>query len=252
MSVADDLLDLPLGETAEAAPGVRVERRCLLATIAAALAAGGLPGRARAARIDAEKDRLGFDDFLKVAIPAVKGLEADASRFGQDRYLFLLASIAMRLADAPVPEMRAQGDARTFIGVNPGGDPFTVLHWRMEPGSKIGTHAHAYGNVVTVGLEGEARIENYEVVGERDYDAKGTFRVRRTLEQVLRPGEINVVNLERNYMHGFVAGSRGARGLDLTTRILPKRPTPVFVRGKEIDSADRVYEATWGAESGNA
>ena len=36
----------------------------------------------------------------------------------------------------------------------------------MEPGTIIRTHAHTYGNVVTLGLEGSLRVQNFEMYGE--------------------------------------------------------------------------------------
>jgi hypothetical protein len=63
------------------------------------------------------------------------------------------------MADVAPPEMRANG-VGTEIGTNDGGDPFTELNWRMQPCSRARTRPRAYGNVVTLGLEGEARIHD--------------------------------------------------------------------------------------------
>ena len=188
---------------------------------------------------------LSFDEFLALANPLAKRLVADASREGQDRYLLALAAVAVRLGAVAPPEMRETGPGKA-IGANAGGDPFNVLHWRLDPGAAIDPHPHIYGNVVTLVLEGEARITNYEMLGERDWDARGTFRVRRTCDQFVGPGGTNLVSLERNYMHGFVAGPQGARGLDLTTRILPKRASPVLDLAKEpLDRERAIWEASW-------
>ena len=103
--------------------------------------------------------------------------------------------------------------------------------------------------MVTVGLEGEARIENYEMVGARDWDTKEPFTVRRTTDQVLLPGSINTLNLEYGYVHGFVAGPEGARGLDITTRIRPRRETPTLVVQPEpLDEERALYEGRWKHE----
>ena len=149
-----------------------------------------------------------------------------------------------------MPAMRDSGQGAgpgTFIGANAGGDPFVVLHWRMEPGAIIRPHAHTYGNVLTLSLEGEIRVENFEMVGVRDFDAKGTFKVRKTQSQVLTPGQVNLVNLERGYVHGFQAGARGGRGLDFTTRIREKRATTPYLHfpGKAVEVEPGIYEANW-------
>ena len=227
----------------EHAHSVRIARRPLLG-LAALAGLGPLPLRLRRA------DPLDLAEFLQEAVPLARDLVGDTSRAGQDRYLHALASLAACLGDVPVPEMREttgkRSPARTFIGANDCDAPFTVLHWRMEAGARIGLHPHIYGNVVTVCLEGEVRIENYEMTGARDFDARGAFPVRRVNDQVLLPGDINLVSLEHGYVHGFEAGPQGARGLDLTTRIRPNQPTPALVVGPEpIEAARRIFEGRW-------
>ena len=192
---------------------------------------------------------LDFEAFLSEAVPLARYLVGDTSRAGQDRYLHALASLAAALRDLPIPSMKettAMGAAgRTFLGVNECDAPFTVLHWRLEPGARIGLHPHLYGNVVTVCLAGEVRIENWELAGALDFDTQDSFVARRTTDQVLAPGNVNLVNLEHGYVHGFTAGPGGARGLDLTTRIKEKRPTPTLVVG-EAEDAQRVLDrARW-------
>jgi hypothetical protein len=241
--------ELENGETAQVSHGVVIERRCFLKTIAAAFGALSIPGVATAdlARSD---ERLTYEEFLKEVVPVAKKLVGDTSLAGQQRYLLTLASYAVRMAEAPVPAMRdsGQGAGRgTFIGAIPGGDPFIVLHWRMEPGSIIRPHAHTYGNVMTLALEGEVRIENFEMVGTRDFDAKGTFKARKTQSQIVTPGQVNLVNLESGYVHGFQAGARGGRGLDITTRIKERRETTPYLNlaKKPVEIEPGVYEASW-------
>jgi hypothetical protein len=160
------------GESVEVEPGVVVERRSFLTLAATALAALTLPGSALAQTRD-RSTPLTFDEFLQDVVPVAKRLVTDVSPTGQDRYLLTLASYAVRLSEVPIPEewRDSKQGARpgTWIGFNPGGDPFVVLHWRMEPGTEIRTHAHTYGNVFTLGLEGSVRVRNYEMLGERDF-----------------------------------------------------------------------------------
>lgn len=232
-------------------PHPAARRRDLLLAGAGALAVLTSGRRAAAVQADAAVEHepaTPFDmaQFLARGNDLAKRFVKDGSAVGQDRYLHALAALAVRLANVPVPEMKAQSTPGYEIGFNPGGDPFTVLHWRLAPGAVIRDHVHAYGNVVTLVLEGDVRIRNHEMVGTRDYGARGTFRVRRTCEAFLRPGGINLVSLERDYIHGFQAGPSGARGLDITTRILERRPTPVLEIAKEpVDAARGVYEASW-------
>jgi hypothetical protein len=229
------------------AAGPRLARRPLLGLIAAAGLAPRLGARAQMSDGGAELD---LESFLAEAVPLARDLVEDTSRAGQDRYLHSLAALAACLRGVPVPEMRAtKEDApRNFIGENECDGPFTILHWRMEPLGRIGLHPHIYGNVVTVCLEGEVRIENYEMVDGRDFDTKEAFRVRRTNDQVLLPGAINLLNLEHGYVHGFTAGQAGARGLDITTRIKPKRPTPTLVVAEPLDERRAIFQGRWRHE----
>ena len=224
--------------------GTRLTRRPLLA-----LCAGlGLAPRLGAWR-RASIGELDFEGFLAEAVPLAQELVEDTSRAGQDRYLHSLAALTAGLRDVPVPEMNETSKdaaARTFLGVNECDAPFTVLHWRLDPGARIGLHPHIYGNVLTLCLEGEVRIENYEMTGAPDFDTQEPFQVRRTNDQVLLPGNVNLLNLDHGYVHGFLAGSTGARGLDITTRIRPKRPTPTLLVGAPSGEATRaLFEARW-------
>src|SRR6185295_6689979 len=240
--------ELEIGQTAEVSPGVMVERRCFMSLAALAFSGLTIPGLATRHLARHGSEPLTYEEFLKEVVPVARRLVNDTSLAGQHRYLLTLASYAVRLSDVPVPAMRDSGQGAkpgTFIGANAGGDPFIVLHWRMEPGTIIRPHAHTYGNVLTLSLEGEVRVENFEMVGVRDFDAKGTFKVRKTQSQVLTAGEVNLVNLECDYIHGFKAGARGGRGLDLTTRIREKHATPYLsLSGKEVELEPGIYEAS--------
>ena len=175
--------------------GERLSRRPVLALLAAAGLAPSLRPRATSRAWIGEECALDLAGFLASAVPTAKQLIGDTSRAGQDRYLHALAALAVCLRDVPIPEMRETGKemrererretgvsstARTFLGANECEAPFTVLHWRMEPGSRIGLHPHIYGNVVTLCLEGELRIQNYEMEGARDFDTREPFTVRRS------------------------------------------------------------------------
>lgn len=250
-------LDTPLapGSSRSIAPGVHVERRSFLGLAAASLLLARRTGVGTHAGVLPDDLELDYEAFRALAVPVARELMADTSRLGEDRYLHTLAALAVRLVDVPVPELRRKGDGyegpRTWIGANDGGeeDPFVVLHWKMEPGSEIGLHAHTYGNVVTLGLEGATRIRNFEMVGERDFEKREVFRMRRCAEQVLTPGAINLVPLAHGYCHGFVAGPQGARGLDITTRILPKRTAPLLeISGEPLDELGCEFEARWRFE----
>ncbi|MEJ2257156.1 MAG: hypothetical protein P8X98_09125 [Woeseiaceae bacterium] len=232
------------------APGLWLSRRSFLAWCSAGLATQAFLA---AADVIAAEPSLEFGDFLQAANAAARKLLDDSSVSGQDRYLRTISAHAAGLRDVPLPDQwndSGQSDGPgTFIGFNPGGIGFVVLHWRMEPGTRILPHAHTYGNVVTVGLEGVVRVRNYEVVGKRDYTTESDFVVRNTVDQALRVGATNLVSLERNYIHGFDAGNEGGRGLDITTRLLPKPDFDVpyldIREPLDSDTAEHHFVARW-------
>lgn len=241
--------ELEIGEEREISPGLIVQRRSFVATFAGLLAASSV-GAARARAMDLADASLSFERFLAEANPLAHQLVGDTSVTGQDRYLLSLAALATRLGSVPVPAMRDSGQGETtgsFIGANPGGDPFNVLHWRLEPGARIRPHAHTYGIVVTLGLEGEALVENFEMLGERDFATSKPVQVRRTKAQRLTRGGVNLVSLERDYMHGFTAGPNGARGLDITTRLKARAPTPYLIIPASADRS-QTFEAAWSLD----
>lgn len=245
--------ELPLGRAVQVEPGVWVERRSFLAVTAQALAAAGLVPRTAYARLGAT-DLISFEEFLGEVLPEARRLVADTSPAGQDAYLSALARHAVRLGGAPQPSWSDSGQSLTpgtFIGANLGADggrtdPFVVLHWRMDPGTRIEAHAHTHGNVCTLGLEGEVRVTNFEMQGVRDFDRTAGFVARRTVKQTLVRGSVNLVSLDRNYVHGTVAGPQGGRGLDITTRIKPRRPDVPYLRLERIraDGPD-LFDAVW-------
>jgi hypothetical protein len=174
--------DLPWGEPVRVEPGLVVARRGFFGTVAAACAAASLPGSSSVWRSRLGPHDWTVEEFVREVTPVCKQLVADTSARGQDRYLLVLASHAVRLGAVPRPEMN-RINAGHGIGSNHGPEPFTVLHWTLEPKAVIRTHPHIYGNVVTLGLTGAARVSNYEVVGPRDFDTREPFTVVRTVDQ---------------------------------------------------------------------
>lgn len=243
---------LPVGESFEESPGLIVERRSFLGLAAAALGASTFAGAAGAGALARATTRRGgelsFEQFLEEVVPLAEELLAEG-RYVEDRYLHAIASHAVRIAGVEPPAMRPQeGNPGAFIGISYGSSPFTILHWRLAPGGVIRPHAHTYGNVVTLGLEGEVRVRNYQRVEPGlDFDTQEPFAVRETTDQILTAGRVNLVPLEHDYCHGFTAGPEGARGLDITTRTKPKRESVPYLELSEepVDAARRIYTGRW-------
>ncbi len=235
-------------EEVEIADGIFAKRREFIVGSAASVAFLNLVNTFAAAQ-----DSSTYQQFLDAANPLAKSLIGDTSTAGQDEYLHSIAALAAHI-DA-VPDPAAWNDSTqsftpgTEIGFTPGGESFTVLHWRLAPNTEIRLHRHDYGNVVTLGLGGEARVRNFEVVSEdRDYVPGNIVRIRKTVDQQLTKGNINLVSLDRNNIHGFIAGPEGAHGLDITTRLKPRpeHGTPYLgVRDEALDDVRQIYEAEW-------
>lgn len=233
----------------------RIERRSFVRLAALAVGSAGIAAARARGEGDAPPKAVDatctYEEFVREATPLANSLLDLGSRAGEDRYLLALASLAVRLGGVAEPEMRrvnAEDQPGHWIGANdtPDDCPFVVLHWKLAPGGVVRPHPHTYGNVVTLGLEGEVRVANHETVGPPDYAQRGTFLVRRTVDQVLLPHSVNLVPLQHGFIHGFVAGPQGARGLDITTRVKDKLPNfSVDIAPEPTDAARALFEARW-------
>lgn len=172
------------------------------------------------------RSREPWDHFLATARERARTLLADPST-PIDEYVHLLASLAARI-DA-VPPTKVQDVPWTKppvrFGLASPGQPFVVIEWQLAPGATLPPHNHPNASVCTIGLEGEAEIENYEILGTPPaYDATTPFRVRRTHRQLLAPRSMNTLTPTRDNVHMLRGGSTNARGIDVTSLHGPSRP----------------------------
>ena len=113
-------------------------------------------------------------------------------------------------------------------------------------------HNHPHYNAVTMGLEGECRIRNFDLVGEMlDFGSKKSFAVRETQNQLLTPGRVaSIMSTKRDNIHTFQTGSTRARGIDVLT-LVGKHIGFAFVNIDEKSrDAQGIYEARWGEQGG--
>ena len=248
-------IELPIDEEVEVSPGFIVERRSFMAVFSG-MSLAMMPGVIARAAIEESSDKnISFDQFLAEANPLAQKLIGDTSISGQDLYLRSIATLTAKLQGIPIPERfnnTSLGiNAEDYkIGVNPGGNPFTVLHWRLEPGAICKPHVHEYGNVASIGIEGAVRISNFVSPDKFDYENNGTFQIKKTVDQLLTAGSANLVPLDM--IHAFQAGPDGARGLDITTRLLPKpeHSTPYLsIAETPTDPFTGTYDASWAFET---
>lgn len=137
-----------------------------------------------------------------------------------DEYLWLLASLASRIDAVPQSQMQEVPWTKPAVsfGLASKGAPFVVIEWHLAAGAVLPPHNHPNASVCTVGLDGEAIVENYELAGAVPaYDSKDVFRVRRTHQEIISAKRVNTVSPHRDNIHTFRAGAKGARGIDITS-----------------------------------
>jgi hypothetical protein len=194
---------------------------------------------------------LGWKEFLEQCLPVAEGLHRDPSRGGQDAYLYWLGSMIVRLRAADMPRARlgrfGPFEPPVSFGVSFRGQPFFIVEWRLEPGATLPPHCHPNASVCTLGIEGEARIRNFEIAGHApEYSSRRTFLVRETHDEVMAPGRLNTLSAFRDNIHTFHAGERGARGIDISTYHGPDVGFSFLdIDTRSRDPRRRLHEAAW-------
>ncbi len=194
---------------------------------------------------------LGWQSFLDECLPTAQTLHKDSSASGQDAYLFWLASMIRRVKKSEIPRAKlgrfGSLEPPAHFGVLYRGTPFFMVEWWLEPGAVLPPHCHPNVSVCTVAVEGEARIRNFEVVGQApEFSSSQTFTVRQTHDEILTPGRVNMLSALRDNIHTFQAGAQGARGFDITTYHGPDASFSFLdIAAKPKDAEQRVYEAVW-------
>jgi len=158
-----------------------------------------------------------------------------------------------RAGDIPRAKVGRFGRLEPAIsfGVAYRGKPFFIVEWQLEPGAFLPPHCHPNASVCTLGLEGEARIRNFEVVGQApEFSSRNTFLVRETHNEIISQGRTNTLSSWRDNIHTFQAGKTGARGIDISTYHGPDVGfsfLDVAATPKEADR--RIFEAAWKGQS---
>lgn len=233
----------------EIAPGVMVTRRRML-WLPAAAAVALLFGKDGFAQSVAPV-KSSWEDFLKECLPKAQELHRDSTRNGQEAYLRWLSLMATKIKANELPTAKLgkyKGlEPASSFGVGYRGEPFVVVEWRMEPGAFLPPHNHPNVSVCAVGLEGEAHLRNYEIVGEApEFASTKSFQVRETHNEVFGAGRIATLSTLRDNIHTYKAGKDGARGIDITTYHGANVGfSHLEIGNKPMDDQQRLYEAAW-------
>lgn len=245
----------------EVAPGYFETRRRLL-WLPAWLFGGAILGRAEtifASNPDDEKlmtepiltGDLDWESFLRQCLPVAEELHKDSSMQGQNAYLHWLASMIERVRAAEIPRAKLGRfpnlEPGVHFGVKYRGKPFFIVEWWLEPNATLPPHCHPNASVCTLGLEGEARIRNFEILGDApDFESRQTFLVRETHNEIIAAGRINTLSALRDNIHTFQAGKAGARGIDISTYHGPDASFSFLdLAAKPKDPDARTFEAAW-------
>ncbi len=230
--------------------GVTVRRRSLLwlsvASVGALLTGRSLRAQDPAVAKAKAVDDLDFAGFLREVFPLAQAQMRDGAG-GEDTYLLAVASALTRLA-APgsgVREaMRAfrsehQGDGARF--------PIAAAVMDLKAGGGFALHDHRDYNGIILGLSGEVRIRNFDILGDVPVPPKGsTFQIRETRDDLILPGRFSMLGRRAENVHDLVAGPEGARVLDLFTFYAPGAQSYFLtVDRKARDAERRVYDAAW-------
>jgi hypothetical protein len=199
--------------------------------------------------------QLGWESFLKECLPVATELHKDSSAAGQEAYLHWIASVISRAQPAAIPRAKVGRfgtlEPAVRFGVSYRGRPFFLVEWQLEPGAFLPPHCHPNASVCTVGLEGEARIRNFEIVGKApEFSSREVFRVRQTHDEIISAGRINTLSSTRDNIHTFQAGKTGARGIDISTLHGPDSGFSFLdISGTPRDAESRIFEASWKGQS---
>lgn len=262
----NDIIELE-DERRQIAPGFSETRRRMFwlpASIAAALVFGRT-GKAFANQSTETKPAtrrdvggagpLVWDSFVEQCVPVAGELYRDSSAAGQEAYLHWIASMISRTRAATIPRAKlgrfGKLEPAVAFGVGYRGRPFFIVEWQLEPGAVLPPHCHPNASVCTVGLEGEARIRNFEIVGSApEFESRRTFSVRETHNELIGPGRINTLSSHRDNIHTFRAGRSGARGIDISTLHGPDVGFSfVEIETTPKEPEGRIFEAAWKGQT---
>jgi hypothetical protein len=188
-----------------------------------------------------------FEEFATQAGKHATRMISDPNR-NEEEYLLLVASLAAGIKEFP-PAVFGRAFKTMRSAMSYRGSGIAVLQWRMEPNTVYQAHNHPGYNGITLGLEGECRIRNFNIVGSApDWKSKDSFLVRETQYNLLRPGTVtSIMSTKRDNIHELEAGSKGVTGVDIIARVRPDEGFSYLnIAGKPKEPRDRVYEAKWG------
>ena len=241
------------------ADGVLLERRSLLrisaATAVAGLATLSAPGCATTTRKGLEGRKglesgsLDLEGFLQETYPRAKQFVASGAK-QEEAYLMAVGELMARLNTADLTPKQTQTRMKAFAERHESEDTrfeMWVVLFALEPGKGFSHHDHRDYNGLILGVEGEARVHNFDVVGPDPVPPKDTtFQIRQTRDDRIYPGRFSTLGTTRENIHDLVAGPDGATVLDVFT-FLNKDANSHFLKvdPKPRDAERGIFDASW-------
>jgi hypothetical protein len=242
--ISDAACDEAVGE------GVTVRRRSVLwlsvAGVGALLAGRSLPGQDPAGADPRATNGLSFAEFLREIFPLAQAQVREGAT-GEDTYLLSMASAMTRLAEPGTGERAAMSAFRRDHPGAGGRFPIGAAVMDLKPGGGFEPHDHRNYNGIILGLAGELRIRNFDILGDLPVPPKGiTFQIRETRNDLILPGRFSMLGRRAENVHELVAGPQGARVLDLFTFYgTAAQSHYLTVDATPKDAERRVYDAAW-------
>jgi hypothetical protein len=246
----------PIGAPSESDAGLRVERRTLL-WLPLAVAGERLLAGAPLAAQEAEAAPPAADAFAPLSLEDLgrrwqalaRELVALAPEHDES-YAAQLAGLVARLplTALPSPEKpnRSPGLAAGLAWFLA---PCAMIEFRMDPLAVMRPHNHPPQVVLSLCAEGEVAYRHLELEGEAPpcTEVGAAFLARETRAGFLRAGQSTSLTRACDGIHGFVAGPKGARLVDLVVATTPDTSTFSYIElaAEPSDAARRVYEARW-------
>lgn len=245
-------ISLTTSEPEASIPGYAITRRMFcwfpLAMTASSAVANGNPLQ-EPKKVDspvAQPDVLTWAEFLQQA-EGFGGVRLAGEQV--DPYVYRLASLAARVQGVPAARVFPFGTLHppVYFGPSHKGAGLIIIEWKLAPGAVLPPHNHPNYSICTLGLEGEARMSNYEVMGAApEFSSSKSFQVRKTNTQWMRPGVVNTLSPHRDNIHTFQAGKDGARGIDIGTLHGTDRGFSFLkLTEKPTDPTRDIFEACW-------
>ena len=164
----------------------------------------------------------------------------------EEAYLMAVGQLLARLRTPTIPELRgAMGGYMQEHGE--AGLEFYVTMFDLEAGKGFSHHDHRDYNGVILGVDGEVRIRNYDIVGDELVPPAGaTFQIRQTRDDLILPGRFSSLGRARENVHDVTAGAQGGRVLDAFTFYRPDGQSYFMDVDETPRDAERgIFDAAW-------